>query len=48
MSYALFRVIPLVLMVRLALGDPGLVAAAGAAILLVGIESLVVYSYRYE
>lgn len=47
-SYALFRAVPLILMLRLALGDPSLAFAAAAAVLLVGIESLFVYSYRYE
>jgi 4-hydroxybenzoate polyprenyltransferase len=47
-SYALFRAIPLILMVRLAFRHPALTAPAAAAILLVGIESLFVYSYRYE
>ena len=47
-SYALFRAIPVILMVRLAFRDPALGAAAAAAILLVGAESLFVYSYRYE
>ena len=47
-SYALFRVVPLILMVRLALRVPALTAPAAAGVLLVGIESLFVYSYRYE
>lgn len=47
-SYGLFRAVPLLLMLRLALGDPTLSVAAAAAVLLVGIESLFVYSYRYE
>ena len=48
LSYALFRVIPLILIVRLVLRDPALGPAAAAAIVLVGAESLFVYSYRYE
>ena len=48
LSYALFRAIPLVLMVRLAFRNPALVTAAAAAIILVGAESLFVYSYCYK
>ncbi|MHB8093758.1 MAG: UbiA family prenyltransferase [Candidatus Aminicenantales bacterium] len=48
LSYALFRAIPLVLMVRLAFRNPALAPAAAAAIILVGAESFFVYSYRYE
>jgi len=48
LSYALFRAVPLVLMVRLASRNPALATAAAAAVLLVGAESLFVYSYRYE
>ena len=47
-SYALFRATPLVLMARLALGHPGLIAPAAAAFVLVAAESFFVYSYRYE
>lgn len=48
LSYALFRVIPLVLIVRLALRHPAFDPAAVTTIVLVGAESLFVYSYRYE
>jgi hypothetical protein len=48
LSYALFRAIPIILMVRLAFRNPALATAAAAVIILVGAESLFVFSYRYE
>lgn len=47
-SYALFRAVPLVLMVRLVLEEPALWPVAAAFLFLIGAESLFVYAYRYE
>ena len=48
LTYAVFRILPLILLMRLSLSDPRMAAATAFAILILLIESRFFLCYRYE